>query len=333
MEHAAKLEDIGFYTLSDERALNVSLDTPLQRCELILTDACNFNCPYCRGLKPDLKGTMPFERASTVVRHWTNDGLQNIRFSGGEPTLYKGLTKLVTQAKAGGVKRIAVSTNGSASWSLYKELINAGVNDFSISLDGCCSSVGDQMAGGIDGAWDTVVENIQRISTHTYCTLGMVFSEQNVDQCIEAVQFAESLGVADIRVIPSAQYNQALIKLATLGDDFLSAHPILRYRINNIQRGRHVRGIKAEDTWKCWLALDDMAIAGDYHFPCIIHLREGGAPVGRIGPNMRRERLDWIHRHVPWKDPICKANCLDVCVDYNRCANTTHGCTGINEED
>lgn len=64
--------------------------------------------------------------------------------------------------------------------------------------------------------------------------------------------------------------------------------------------------------------LDDMAVSKGWHFPCIIHMREQGDPVGRVGPNMRQERLDYIKSHKPWEDPICKKNCLDVCIDYNR---------------
>ena len=39
-----KLEEIGFYTLSDERVKNTSQFSDLMRCELILTGACNFKC-------------------------------------------------------------------------------------------------------------------------------------------------------------------------------------------------------------------------------------------------------------------------------------------------
>lgn len=53
-----KLEDIGFYTLSDERAKNASESSPLHRCEILITDKCNFKCPYCRGMREDLRGTM-----------------------------------------------------------------------------------------------------------------------------------------------------------------------------------------------------------------------------------------------------------------------------------
>lgn len=319
-----KLEEIGFYTLCDSRAFNASVDSPLWRCELLLTDACNFRCPYCRGLRKDMAGSISFDQAKYTLDLWIKDNLQNVRFSGGEPTMYDGLLDLVKIAKAGKVKRIAVSTNGSADFSEYEELFEAGVNDFSISLDGCCSSVGDAMSGGICGSWNQVVKNIKRISECTYCSVGMVFTEDNIEDCINSVLFADSLGVTDIRVIPSAQYNKALIKLSELDPIILNKYPILKYRIDNIKKGRHVRGINKENNHKCWLALDDMAVVREYHFPCIIHLREGGDPIGKVGPDMRKERLEWIKQHDPYQDPICRKNCLDVCIDYNSKADLTH---------
>ena len=161
-----KLDNIGFYTLNDNRCKRTSVDSQLMRCELILTDACNFKCPYCRGLRPDLKGTMSLERAKYIVDLWTKDNLKNIRLSGGEPTVLKGLVELVQYIKSKGVERIAISTNGYAEIDLYHKLIEAGVNDFSISLDACCSAFGDAMAGGINGAWDKVISNIKEISTY-----------------------------------------------------------------------------------------------------------------------------------------------------------------------
>lgn len=311
-----KLDEIGFYTLSDERAKTATHETDLQRCELILTDRCNFKCLYCRGLRPDCAGDATFVSAMQTLQLWVRDGLKNVRFSGGEPTLYPRLADLVSYCKNHGVERIAISTNGASSMKLYKRLIDAGVNDFSVSLDACCAQVGDTMAG-IKGAWDKVVNNIKELSKITYVTVGMVFTEDNVDDCIESVMFADSLGVSDIRVIPSAQYNQALIKLTDLPKEVLSKYPILKYRINNLARGKHVRGIQPNDTNKCPLVLDDMAVAGGKHFPCIIYMREQGDPIGSVGPKMREERLEWFQRHDTHKDPICRGNCLDVCVQYN----------------
>lgn len=323
-----KLEDIGFYTLSDERALTSSITSPLFRCELILTDRCNLRCPYCRGVRPEIRGDMPLEQAIKTVDLWISQRLKNIRFSGGEPTLYRGLDELVGRCNDGGVEHIAISTNGTAKIKTYLSLIECGVNDFSVSLDGGCCAIGTDMAGGVKGAWAKAVETIRTLSKITYVTVGMVFTEINVGQCVEAVLFVDSLGVADIRVIPAAQYNKALTSLADLPSEILDKYPILKYRIDNLKAGRNVRGIHDGNCRKCWLALDDMAVAGKWHFPCIIHMREGGDPIGEIGPNVRAERLQWILDHDSKSDPICSKNCLDVCVAYNDIADTANK-TGV----
>jgi len=237
---------------------------------------------------------------------------------------HTGLDRLIFRCAEGGVKRIAISTNGSASEKKYQNLINCGANDFSVSLDSGCCAVGEVMSGGTK-KWQKVVDNIRFLSDKTYVTVGMVFTEQNVDSCIDSVLFADSLGVSDIRVIPSAQYNKALVKLRELPDDILNKYPILKYRINNIDKNIHVRGLSESDCHNCWLALDDMACAQGYHFPCIIHLREGGDPIGKVTENTRQDRYNWIVNHDPYKDPICRSNCLDVCRLFNNKASKTHG--------
>jgi len=309
-----KLEDIGFYTLTDERAANVTADSPLHRCELLLTDACNFKCPYCRGMRDDCKGSLSAPSAWGTVDLWCQWGLKNIRFSGGEPTLYPGLPELVEQAKRGGIERIALSTNGSADIGLYRALIDRGVNDISISLDACCAGVGDKMAGR-GGVWKRVARNIGELARMAYVTVGVVFTDDTKDTINDVILFAHNLGVADIRIISAAQFNEC----ADLDTPkyILDAHPILKYRVTNYRQGNAVRGIGHTDNHRCPLALDDMASAGGYHFPCIIYLREQGNPIGLMGPAAREQRAEWAANHNTYEDPICRNNCLDVCVDYN----------------
>lgn len=311
------LEQIGFYTLSNDRARNASGISPLQRCELILTDTCNFKCPYCRGLRDDIKGTMSFETAVNTISLWAFYNLKNIRLSGGEPTLHRDIIPIVEHCKQKGIERIAMSTNGSANISLYEELVNAGVNDFSISLDACCSADGKEMSGGIEGAWEKVIDNIKLISKLTYTTVGVVLTEKNFNDLPNIIKYADELGVQDIRIIPSAQFNAFLSVAKDVDLSILNKHPILKYRVENIMKDRHVRGIKPSDSNKCGLVLDDMLVAGKYHFPCVIYMREQGNPIGVVGKNMRAERVKWSQTHNTHLDPICSKNCLDVCIDYN----------------
>jgi molybdenum cofactor biosynthesis enzyme MoaA len=332
-----KLEDIGFYTLEDHRAASVNSNSQLWRCEVILTDLCNFNCPYCRGIEEEKCGSLSWDEARFVIDSWAAHGLRNIRFSGGEPTLWKGyetingihirrsLVDLVARAKDKGISRIAISSNGSVDSKFYQKLVDAGANDFSISLDACCAETGDHMAGGKKGAWIRVVENIKFLSTLTYVTVGVVFTEDNVSEFNEVVKFASDLGVNDIRILTSAQWNSGFQNVR-VDKKYFDLHPILKYRLENFIDGRHVRGLNRGDCTRCPLVLDDMAILSGFHFPCIIYMREQGKPIGKIDMTLdpgaamnkvRQERLTWFKETNTHADPICKKNCLDVCVDYN----------------
>ena len=317
-----KLENIGFYTLSDNRAINLSKKSPIWRTEILLTGACNFSCPYCRGFKnfSEKCGEISKKLALQTLDIWISDGLKNVRFSGGEPTLYPHLFELVKRCKNGNVSRTAISSNGSADMDVYKKLLDLGVNDFSISLDACCSSYAAKMAG-VDGYFNKVIDNIKALSKLTYVTVGVVLNEDNIDEVAKIAQFADELGVSDIRLISSAQFNKLLDNTQGIGKDILDKHPILKYRINNVRNGKHVRGISEKDCHCCYMAVDDSVVAGNqneaWHFPCVINMREGGKAIGKVGSNMRKERIEWFKTHNSFEDPICSKNCLDCIVDYH----------------
>lgn len=311
-----KLDDIGFYTMREDRCASSNDKTPIMRAELILTDRCNFSCPYCRGLRSDIQGDMSFEQASKTLGLLIREGLTNVRFSGGEPTIYKDLPILVNAARIGGVERIAISTNGTASLEDYKFLINMGANDFSISLDSCCASFNKEMTGGVD-AFDIVVSNIRELSKLTYVTVGIVITEDNYQSVPDIIEFAHNLGVADIRIIPSAQWDHMLEVAKSTPKYILDAHPILAYRVNNIKNGIHVRGIKDTDSHKCGLMLDDLCIVQDNIYNCVIAMREQHDPIGKMDENFRQTMKSFYDNFDTHTDKTCKENCLDCCILYN----------------
>jgi pyruvate-formate lyase-activating enzyme len=318
-----KLEDIGFYTLSDTRAENVSCVSQMKRCEMIINEYCNFKCPYCKGLDKSVFGDrkkkqLTIDEIKQNIDWWCKGiPLENIRFSGGEPTLHPHLIDAVKYAKQQRISRIAVSTNGSNTFHYYLRLFDAGCNDFSISLDASDSKTGDDIAG-VKNSWQTVVNNIAMLSQLTYVTVGVVLDENNISRFIDIVLFADTLGVSDIRVIPSAQWNRPLEQLSSIPQSILDRHPILKYRVTNFINGKHVRGMNSECPNKCPLVLDDSVIAGTRHYPCVIYMREHGKPIGDVGEDMRTDRVRWFQNMNTHNDPICVNNCLDVCVDYNR---------------
>jgi MoaA/NifB/PqqE/SkfB family radical SAM enzyme len=272
-------------------------------------------------MKPEDRRDLTSEEACDVVDLWRGEGLKNIRFSGGEPTLWPDLDKLVHYTKVWGVEHIAISTNGSASLLNYLNLIRAGVNDISISLDACCSSTGETMAGKKD-VYDHVLANIEALAPLVYVTIGVVLTDQNYHEVNKIVNLAKQFRVGDIRLISAAQQDNII----TLPKHH-EGRPILTYRCRNATLARGCRGLRPNDAHRCYLALDDMAVMNGKHYPCIIYMREHGKPVGPLDNTVRTQRLKWVQTHNSWLDPICKANCLDVCIDYNNKWRELHGHT------
>jgi molybdenum cofactor biosynthesis enzyme MoaA len=320
------VNNIGFYTLTDLRAKNCLNNPPLNRCEMIVTSQCNFKCPYCRGVSNysrNCEGHINTKLAFDTLNYWILNKLRNVRFSGGEPTFHPNINDFVRTCSDNNVSRIAISTNGSRHWKVYEDLILSGVNDFSVSLDACCADKANKMAGK-NVSLNVITENIREMSLWAYTTCGIVFNNETKDDLVEVIKLADDLGVDDIRIISSAQYNE--LESLDIPQDILDRHPILNYRVNNMLNGINVRGVKRNDCHKCYLALDDIAVAGDYHFPCVIYMREGGEPIGRLSDKMRDERKIWFESHNTYRDKICRINCLDCLIEYNNVAEENNKC-------
>ena len=313
-----KLDEIGFLTMKDERARHADETTPIIRCDIVLTDLCTFKCPYCQGIREDCRGSISMDHAKRIIDLCSeNSGIRELRLTGGEPTVWKGLPELIRYAKSKGAQSIGISTNGYSDMSIYDELIDAGVDEFIISLDACDAEEGDRMSGGIKGSWKKVTDNIRQLSKKAIVVLGIVSTAETADHLSDTVDFALSLGAHDVKLISASQYNQLLTSAGEISSTIREKHPLLNYRITNMLNGRNIRGLLENDSHRCPLVLDDCSFAGEFHFPCTLYMRERGNPIGRPSENLRQERYEWYRQHDTHKDPICSAYCIDTFADYN----------------
>lgn len=313
------LEHIGFYTLSDERARTASVISQMKRGSVTITEHCNYKCVYCKKLPKTIfkkEKMTPLQNIKNVIDLWCmNDIIENIQFTGGESTLHPALLDMVQYAKNKGVKRINIATNGSSDMNLYNELIESGVNDFSISLDSACAKASHKLTQTDD--WYVVVNNIKNLVKKTYVTIGIVLVLDEPEKAMETINSVHGLGVSDMRVNSMSQTNNKITGIDAIDMKIRQAHPILNYRINRFMEEKSTRGLLQHDSNKCPLVLDDSTVAGNLHFPCVIYMREGGAPIGMVSAHMRQERMEWNIKHNTHNDPICKKYCLDFCKEYN----------------
>lgn len=105
-----------------------------------LTDRCNLRCIYCmpeEGVKLLAhKDILTLEEVSRAVECATRLGIKHIRFTGGEPTVRKGLVGLVERtAHTSGIESVALTTNATLLPSMAASLKEAGLSRVNISLD------------------------------------------------------------------------------------------------------------------------------------------------------------------------------------------------------
>lgn len=104
-----------------------------------LLKACNFNCFYC--LPPSITSirygdiTKP-QKFKQAIAALTAMGVRRVRFTGGEPTLYRELCELISFSKSlDGELETALTTNARLLKRQAAELAAAGLDSVNISLD------------------------------------------------------------------------------------------------------------------------------------------------------------------------------------------------------
>jgi MoaA/NifB/PqqE/SkfB family radical SAM enzyme len=305
-----KLEDIGFLEVIDDRAKSITTGK-ISYCEWIITSHCNFKCPYCNPIKePDLS----LEQARQVVKTLAEMHCKYVHITGGEPTTRKDLLDIIREIKSHGM-RIGISTNGSRNTEYYIGLVNAGVELYSISLDVHEKNLNKKFTMVADNVFDVVVNNIKELSKLVYTNVGIVINDDNANLYKEIIDFVSNLGAHDIRLMTSTKYNK-LLEL-DVPQELLDKHPILKFRVENFNSGKNMRGSELGTSHKCHLVRDDITIMGKYYFPCAVYAREGGKPIGEFDQDNEYGRMKWFKNHDSYLDTICKQYCMDFKCRFN----------------
>ncbi len=122
------------------RRLVDSYGREIRDMRISVTDRCNFRCVYCmpeegmQWLKRDT--ILSLDEIERVARIAVGLGVDELRLTGGEPTLRPGLPELVTRlSRITGLKSLSLTTNGFLLDVLARPLAEAGLTRINVSLD------------------------------------------------------------------------------------------------------------------------------------------------------------------------------------------------------
>jgi GTP 3',8-cyclase len=105
-----------------------------------VTDKCNFRCTYCmpaEGLEwLGREQILTYEEIERLVRIMAAMGVEEVRLTGGEPLVRRGLPELVRMlAGVPHVNDLSLTTNGILLDRLAGPLVEAGLRRLNVSLD------------------------------------------------------------------------------------------------------------------------------------------------------------------------------------------------------
>ncbi len=199
---------------------------------LSVTDRCDFRCSYCMAEKMHFlprSEILSLEECLLIARVFVGLGVGKIRLTGGEPLVRKDFLWLAERIrKIGGLRELALTSNGSQLKALSAPLVRAGVDRINISLDTLVpdtfrniTRTGDLSAvlAGLDSAIDAWGARRVKINTvlmrdindHELPALARFALERGID-----VSFIEQMPLGETRLSHADSYlgnDEALAQL------------------------------------------------------------------------------------------------------------------------
>lgn len=120
--------------------LTDSLGRTINYLRLSVTDRCNMRCFYCMPKEGIISrghaAVLSYEELLLIAETAVALGIEKIRVTGGEPLVRKGICGFLARLSAiGGLRHLALTTNGLLLAEMAADLHDAGVQRLNISID------------------------------------------------------------------------------------------------------------------------------------------------------------------------------------------------------
>lgn len=183
--------------------------------------SCNNKCLMCSIEKKECAfPNRSFSDIEGDLKTGRIEGITEIEFTGGEPTIRRNIVDNIARAKALGYERISLSTNGRlfSYQDFCDKLINAGLNKVTISLLGPNEKIHNAITRTPFSFSETVkgIENLKKIDNFQV-NISSVISSLNYQNMLEFGEFVLSLGVKNwylLDLIPEGSALKHYAKLA-----------------------------------------------------------------------------------------------------------------------
>ncbi len=191
--------------------------------QILPVDYCNAKCAFCPlfAVPPEIKkkhAPVFFVKRSKLdpgLFYQLIDSLEEmggtkrVQFTGGEPLLHPELASMITYLKQKmPCCEVVVVTNGIALSKEVKDLTAAGVDRFSVSINGATAESLRKLGMGDETTLDKIISGLNMLTEirsrngRPYLGLTSVLTRHNYNEVEELVNLALKLGVSSLTFLP-----------------------------------------------------------------------------------------------------------------------------------
>ena len=211
------------------------LYSPLN-AQIELTLRCNARCVFCSIWEPDFQEELEKEMKTDEIKHIIDElhelGVQVVNFTGGEPTLRKDLSELISYTAEKNMMP-TLATNGYLLYDLIKSGKLKDLEFVMVSLDWPIAEKHDKYRG--IKIFDRAIKAIKAVVLERKTALiSMVVTKENIEHMEDMCKLAYKLG-AMIEILPCEDIirEQDSAHSVEIIDDFL---PDIRQYSSEIRR-------------------------------------------------------------------------------------------------
>lgn len=169
----------------------------MKRLDLKVGFSCNNNCTFCAQAHRRDQGDNSFDEIVKDLEEGYEDGVREVVFTGGEPTIREDIVEIITRAKEIGFKNIQIQTNGRMFYykDFAKKLIDAGATEFSPALHGPDKETHEKGTRA-DGSFEQTLQGIKNLKDiGAYVITNTVVNKFNYKKLPEIVEILMDIGV------------------------------------------------------------------------------------------------------------------------------------------
>lgn len=170
---------------------------------LELNTACNNNCVYCLIPHKNYNKLDYLPKLTEEMKKARMKGIDNIDFSGGEPTIYPKAVSLIKYAKKIGFKNVNLVTNGRvlSDKRNFDRFLDAGVTRVIFSVDSSREDVQDKITRSL-GSYKEMAAAMKLSKNYPNIDTGatVVISKLNYEHLSETVDYLRGFGLKFINL-------------------------------------------------------------------------------------------------------------------------------------